>query len=623
MMVTWKKMAHLLKLGISKLKQVKSHTNILSITFLLILFGIPAFACTRSVSEPKELTQEAIRFELTKIARETEIPAEISAQMIVPIITHTKQPTAIVFDATEPSSDIQITQMQPTKNPEIVRIVPIQTLTPTAVVISSPVPRNTIPVELINPDVPIITPTEAVDILTQVTPTQTSINPDDLPPLEMVDKEKILYTTQNGDILEIIAHRFGTSISKITSIMPINTKGFLDPNIPLFIPYKNRSYLSGVKILPDEYIVFSNTASDYNIVQEIKKANGFLANYEEYTAEGLMQGSEIIYKVSRDFSINPIVLLSLLEYKSRWVYSNPKTTAEIDYPMGWIDSNHKGLYKQMTWAAGMLSTGFYGWRYGKFEEIPFFKNPKPGKPIYFEPSLNAGSVAIQYLFSQLYTWNEVEAAIYGENGYFSVFISLFGNVWEGYQQNPNGLNAHTSQIELSLPFSKFETWSMTGGPHAAWSTGSPAGAIDLAPSSSDHGCVESKSWIKAVAAGKVVRTSKGVVIVDSDGDGLEETGWVILYLHVATADRVAEGTIIPVGGNIGHPSCEGGAATGTHLHIARKFNGEWIPAFGPIPFVLSGWSVFEGENEYNGGMRRGNSVVIANPYGSQESLVRF
>jgi murein DD-endopeptidase MepM/ murein hydrolase activator NlpD len=126
-----------------------------------------------------------------------------------------------------------------------------------------------------------------------------------------------------------------------------------------------------------------------------------------------------------------------------------------------------------------------------------------------------------------------------------------------------------------------------------------------------------------VAAGKVVRTSKGVVIVDSDGDGLEETGWVILYLHVATADRVAEGTIIPAGGNIGHPSCEGGAATGTHLHIARKFNGEWIPAFGPIPFVLSGCSVFEGENEYNGGMRRGNSVVIANPYGSQESLVRF
>lgn len=615
-------MADLLKRGILKLKQVKSHTSIISFTILLILFGIPSFACTRSVSEPKELTQEAIQFQLTKIARETEVPSAVSAQIIVPLVTHTIQPTPIVFDTAEPSPVIQIPQVQVSEMPEIVQIIPIQTLTPTLEDSIKPVSRNTIQVELINPDIPLATPTKKEDFQTYVT-TAATINPDDLPLLEMKDTEKILYTTQNGDILEVVAHRFGTSVSKITSIAVIKAKGFLDPNISLFIPVKNRNYLSGIKILPDEYIVLSNTATDYNIVQEIKNANGFLANYEEYTSDGLMQGSEIIYKVSRDFSINPIVLLSLLEYKSHWVYSNPGTTAEIDYPMGWIDSNHKGLYKQMTWAAGMLSTGYYGWRYGKINDIPFYKNPKPGKPIFFEPSLNAGSVAIQYLFSQLYTWNEVEPAIYGENGFFSVFISLFGNVWEGYQQNPNGLNARTMQIELSLPFSRFETWSMTGGPHAAWSTGSPSGAIDLAPSSSDHGCVESKSWIKASTAGQVVRSSKGVVIIDSDGDGLEETGWVILYLHVATADRISEGTIVQTGGNIGHPSCEGGNATGTHVHVARKYNGEWIPAFGPIPFVLSGWTVFDGEKEYDGGMRRGNSIVIANPYGSQESLVRF
>ena len=38
---------------------------------------------------------------------------------------------------------------------------------------------------------------------------------------------------------------------------------------------------------------------------------------------------------------------------------------------------------------------------------------------------------------------------------------------------------------------------------------------------------------------------------------------------------------------IGHASCEGGVSTGTHLHFARKYNGEWVLADGPLPFVLS------------------------------------
>jgi hypothetical protein len=35
---------------------------------------------------------------------------------------------------------------------------------------------------------------------------------------------------------------------------------------------------------------------------------------------------------------------------------------------------------------------------------------------------------------------------------------------------------------------------------------------------------------------------------------------------------------VKTGDRIGHPSCEGGAANATHVHIARRYNGEWIPA---------------------------------------------
>ncbi len=34
---------------------------------------------------------------------------------------------------------------------------------------------------------------------------------------------------------------------------------------------------------------------------------------------------------------------------------------------------------------------------------------------------------------------------------------------------------------------------------------------------------------------------------------------------------------------------QGGEVTGTHVHIARKYNGEWILADGPLAFNLEGW----------------------------------
>ena len=72
---------------------------------------------------------------------------------------------------------------------------------------------------------------------------------------------------------------------------------------------------------------------------------------------------------------------------------------------------------------------------------------------------------------------------------------------------------------------------------------------------------------------------------------------------------------------LGHPSCEGGIATGTHMHIARKYNGEWISADGPLPLVLSGWTVHAGSMPYNGTMTKGDKTVMSSVYGSYESLI--
>ena len=73
---------------------------------------------------------------------------------------------------------------------------------------------------------------------------------------------------------------------------------------------------------------------------------------------------------------------------------------------------------------------------------------------------------------------------------------------------------------------------------------------------------------------------------------------------------------------IGHPSCEGGQATGTHVHITRKYNGEWISAEGPLPFILSGWQVTAEKLPFAGTLYKDGLSVTSRPDGSHTSILQ-
>lgn len=570
-----------LKHGILKLRQVKLRISLPLSAIIIILYLFPFFACTRTVTKPAELTAIAER-----IADK------------YPSFTPTATKTPV----------------QPTSTPNPSTATPIPT--------DTPIVRNTFPVELIDDNSDIYAnaiPTEYT--LFEAAPTA---EPVILPELSSGYSEKSIYLTQNGDMLNAIAYRYGTTVDRISGAALFDDQQFLPLNTSLLVTSPKRSFSNGTKILPDEYVVMSYPSTDYDLENAIREAGGYLSSYKESVSDiGIVSGMQVIQKVSQDYSISPILLLSILEFRSGWVYGTPVTQEQKDYPLGMINELHKGLYRQMTWAAGMISSGYYGWRYGTISRIAFGKDPQPPELVYYNPVLNAGSVAIQFLFAQFYPYDRFESYIYGDGGFIDQFLISFGNVWEGFDETRHGINNELKQPEMTLPFYNFDPWNYTGGPHAAWSTGSPLSALDFAPQMAETGCAQSDSWITAPAGGVIIRSNGGSVLLDLDMDGNEETGWVILFLHVATRDRVPVGKIIPIRGRIGHPSCEGGKATGTHLHIARKYNGEWIAADGPVPFVLSGWTAVNGNEEYEGSLVRGDEKITAKRYASKESLVNY
>lgn len=437
-----------------------------------------------------------------------------------------------------------------------------------------------------------------------------------------VNTAPILYYVQAADTLPVVAVRFSVLPEEISSPDPIPETALLTPNQLLIIPRRLANTTSPQHLLPDSEVVYSPSATDFDVTVFVNQAGGYLSTYQDwFPSTKTTTGAEIVQRVALENSINPRLLLSLLEYQSHWVYGEPTNLVETDYPMGLIDINEKGLYRQLVWAVNKLSIGYYSWREGRFTELTFADDGSQGYTARLAPDLNAGTVALQYFFAQLYDGSSWVDALHLQEGHPGLHEAMFGNPWERAQfvepLYPPGL----VQPYLALPFQVDRLWSLTGGPHGAWEHDGSYAALDFAPGSSESGCVKSNAWATASASGLVVRSGRGVVVLDLDGDGHEQTGWVLIYLHLSSDNRVPVGTWVDADDPLGHPSCEGGLATGTHVHIARKYNGEWIAADGPMPFVLNGWQAHAGSIAYKGSLTRDGQTISANIYGAYASRI--
>lgn len=433
------------------------------------------------------------------------------------------------------------------------------------------------------------------------------------------DSAPIIYYAQSGDTLAAVAKRFNVDPSEVRSDAALPPAGLIDPGRLLLIPDRIDVATSpNIQLIPDSEFIFSAAAMDFDLAGYISQAPGTIKNYRQYLGStGWTTSIEAFNRLAYENSINPRLLLGVLEYESHWVLGHSNDALHTDYPMGYQNLRYKGLFTQMVWAVNQLSIGYYSWRAGTLTELTF----PDGTSLRLDPRLNAGTVAVQYLFSRLHDQSQWAQMMDPEYGFLAQYTQMFGDPWvRGEAVNPifpAGLTAPT----MVLPFEPNREWSLTGGPHGAWEHDGALAAIDFAPPTDHGGCSPSNSWVVAAAPGLVVRADNGVVMIDLDGDGYEQTGWDIMYLHVGTKDRIAAGSLVKTNDRLGHASCEGGISTGTHLHIARKYNGEWVPADGPLPWVLSGWRIHAGTKPYEGTMTKGDQTIIADPVGQLKSVI--
>ncbi len=400
-----------------------------------------------------------------------------------------------------------------------------------------------------------------------------------------------VYVVKYGDTLYAIANRFSCDVEELIRVNGITNPNALQVGQQLQIPSTSIDIGPSLNLLPNSEFVNSPAYLDFDIAVFCARHDGYLSFYQETVEGQMLSGPEIVSLVAHHYSVGPRLLLAVVEHESGWVTDpNPFGPGLGSRNGGWTT-----FHQQLAWAADKLNEGYYDWR-GRGMALKIWGD---GTATRYAPSLNAATAGLQYFYSLGSSRSEWEALVgNGPGSFVDTYRKLFGDP-EQYAITPL-IPADTANPTLALPWSEGELWLYTGGPHGGWNEGSAWAAIDAVPDEGYLGCQAASAWATAAAPGLVIHSQDGEVMIDLDGDGYEETGWVLFYLHIASQGRVPVDTRVKVGDRIGHPSCEGGFSESTHMHFARKYNGEWIAADGPLPLILSGWQFFSSGTEYEG-----------------------
>ncbi len=453
---------------------------------------------------------------------------------------------------------------------------------------------------------------------------------DEIPTLR---PEMLEYEIKEGDTISKIAGYYQISKRALIEANDLINPDIISIGQKLNIPPQTSDLRDkGFLILPDGEVVNGPNSVGFHLEEFLLSyPNNYISGYLEPTPTPLppkdneksasagqpdfipRSGVQIVNQIALQNSISPKILLALMEFQTKTLSNSRPNGNQKNSVIVHLGKSYESLARQLNWAADTLNYGYYQWKNHRINQWILDDDTV----VAVDPGINAGTAALQYLFSQIYGKDDWMYAV-SEFGFTAAYRSLF----EIAPQNYNWDNTPDSFPDLQLPFPAGEVWNLTSGPHYGWSSGSPWSALDFVPPDA-IGCSQSEHWVTASAPGEILYSENGLVLQDLDDDGDLRTGWTLVYLHLETRDRVEAGAILETGGKIGHPSCEGGVSNGSHIHIARRYNGEWIPIDRNYPLFMSGWEAISAGTIYDGYLVKDDRIVEAWYYKTEESEISY
>ncbi|MEO0565131.1 MAG: LysM peptidoglycan-binding domain-containing protein, partial [Chloroflexota bacterium] len=351
-------------------------------------------------------------------------------------------------------------------------------------------------------------PTVQPILSTPIPPDVIQPSPDPTRP-QTVAQGQTQYAVQPGDTLTTIAIANNVTVDMLVQLNDIDNPNLLTVGQVLQLPAPPSGNTPSIKLLSDTRFVRTGAALPFDVASFIAAQRGYIRIATDNVDRSLPNGfrvaesltaAQVLDRVSREYSVDPRVLLTLLELESNWLSQPNVPEDRRRFPLNIPDENREGMYRQLAWAADQLNRAFYDWQFGDLQIIQF----STGERRLYDRSLNAATVAIQYqqsLTRPFATWETQLSA----GNFLATYAAYFG---DPFVDDMPLIPVDFTQPQMQLPFAEGETWFYTGGPHGGWGNGSAWAAIDLAPpderTPTDPACYTSAFPTRAVADGVIV-----------------------------------------------------------------------------------------------------------------------
>ncbi|MEJ2747338.1 MAG: LysM peptidoglycan-binding domain-containing protein [Anaerolineae bacterium] len=196
------------------------------------------------------------------------------------------------------------------------------------------------------PPTPVLQPSDnQTPLVYQGTPT-----PDPPHPTGESSEPFISHTVSAGETLGYLAQLYGSSVEELQTVNQLGGSDLLYVGQVLQIPTQGQAAGPSFKIIPDSELVYGPAAKDFDVRGFAARVNGYLVTYGEDVAGQWLDGPAIVQLVADRYSVNPRLLLAVLEYRAGWVTQTAVT--DDGYPLGYRQPNSTGNTVRRNWAGG-------------------------------------------------------------------------------------------------------------------------------------------------------------------------------------------------------------------------------------------------------------------------------
>ncbi|WP_080760346.1 M23 family metallopeptidase [Pseudoalteromonas luteoviolacea] len=286
------------------------------------------------------------------------------------------------------------------------------------------------------------------------------------------------------------------------------------------------------------------------------------------TAPHLVEFEEVILHWAGHTSINPRLLLSIMELSSQLI-STPSKAALIAPFAGLTDK--VGFTEQLKDVALKLNQRFYAFEYHTTNEK--------------SKQSNAATAALSSLLGSSTKLAELA------NQYQLLFsINLFAP--HGVSFKPSNA-APQVNFSMNLPWPSGYAW-FSGGAHSHTGSGYPYSSLDFNNGSGGWG--SNTPWVQASHGGRVTRYSACNIRVT------HASGYATQYYHMdnlqySTGDYISAGDWLGrYANNRNMALCQGGQSSGPHVHFSLLYNGRFVSLHNAY---ISGYRIDVGNSNYD------------------------